>query len=193
MKKYNLGSFIINVIILIVVIWFCKTNRSGLSTIVTSSDTTIVINNYYDTTINKMTVSNITNPVQVYEITKDKKDSGLCDSVRVYEPLIKNDTIEIFNKLFVQGRLLNYDISYKWKLPMKTEIFTTITNDIIKPQKGIFGGINISSEKYGSSLPIGLQTGYLSKNGNIYYYSYNLNNIHSVSIGKIIKLRNGGN
>ena len=188
MKKININTFLLLACLFALIYSIFQIKSIGISQLISNSDTTIVINNSFDTNIYNMTVSNIHKPVEIYRINDDQEDPNLCDSIRVYKPGIENDSIAIFNKLFVQGKLLNYDISYKWKLPVKSEIIRTITNDIIKPQHGIFGGMNISYKNNISKIPLGLQIGYFSKMGNIFSYSYDLDKTHSLFIGKSIDI-----
>jgi hypothetical protein len=190
-------SHVVNLVVLAALAWliFTGNKEGGSGQTVISSDTTIVVNNYYDTTIREVVVRNITSPVQVYEVPEEKKDQRLCDSVRVYEPYTVNDSIDIYSKLFVQGRLLNYDLSYKWKLPTKTEVSTIITKEIINQQHGVFGGINFcltENPRFLTEIPIGLQAGYLSRKGNMFSYSYNLNRTHQISLSRIITFRRNG-
>jgi len=122
-----------------------------------SSDTSIIINNNYDTTIKNVIVKNYTQPVRVVvfdpsQYNLDEKiDSSIskiiyCDSVRTYKPEGGNDSVNIYNNVVVQGRLLFFDQNYKLRFPIQEKTIT-ITNEILKSQAGLYAGFDLILQK----------------------------------------------
>ena len=135
-----------------------------------NSDTTIVINNYYDTTIHVVETKTIYQTKSVYYKEYDTSivvTEGMCDSVRSYEVESGNDSIELTAQVDVLGALLHHKLSYKWLLPYKTEITKTIyawkSGPVIgldllvkpSPQLGIHGGWRT---KQGTEYSVGYLT-----------------------------------
>ena len=155
------------------IILFLLGNYVGKGTIVSpdpSSDTTIVINHYYDTTIHLTETTTINNTSSTYLENYDSTivvTEGMCDSVRSYEVESGNDSIELTAQVDVLGALLHHKLSYKWLLPYKTEITKTIyawkSGPVIgldllvkpSPQLGIHGGWRT---KQGTEYSVGYLT-----------------------------------
>jgi len=94
-----------------------------------SSDTTIVINHYFDTTIYQTNkVYQTVNKSYYYKNydTTIVLDDSACDSVRMYKIKDASDSIEIYGNAIVHGELIDHSLQYRWLLPYSTEITKTI-------------------------------------------------------------------
>ena len=147
MKKFGTIVLVLNII----VIGLIAFNQFGIiqsqDPEISSSDTTIVINHYYDTTIKEVIVKNYQNPVQVLSYTPEECDTckdpfNYCDSIRIYHPEGGNDSLKIYNKAVIQGRLLSFDQSYQIMFPTEQKT-VTITNEIIKSKAGFYIGADL--------------------------------------------------
>ena len=145
-----------------------------------SNDTTIVINHYYDTTVYK--VQNITYKQSESFYYKDYDTNliiGACDSVRKYDVTAESDTIRICGVIYTQGLLLSHELDYRWKLP-QTEIIKTITQN----QRGALVGASVYYP-----VDIGLNAGWIDRNGNIYLAGGTINKGFNFTYSKVLKVR----
>ena len=132
------------------------------------SDTTIVINHYYDTTIHITQNVYTTNENSVYYKEYDTSLvylEGQCDSVRRYKIQDGNDSIEIYGDIFVWGTLMDRQLSYKWLLPYKT--VETIT--ISKWKSGPIIGVDAMIKP---GFVVGIHGGWQTKKGMEYTVGY---------------------
>jgi hypothetical protein len=101
---------------------------------------------------------------------------------------IVNEEVEIYVTDTAKGEIINKEIAYKIKVPLKIIDSVIVTRERIAekslPQSGIFIGIEAG---IGNIYRIAPEIEYLTKKG--YAYSYNfdvVNNIHSVGVKKRI-------
>lgn len=158
-------------------------------------DTTIINNYYWDTTTHQTLIRNITYPTEIFKIPVYLEDSSACDSIREYQPEILNDSIEFHSNILVHGKLLDFDLNYKFKFPQK-EIITTITKEIHAKQKGLVLGTGIIIKNNRPlvtnnrpQIALGVQIGFLSEKGNLISYNYNNSLSHSIYYNKIIEFK----
>lgn len=155
------------------------------------SDTTIIINNYYDTNIYLTKI--VQNPIPVFVSPAEKKDSGLCDSVRMYKLVSSNDSVEVFSTVNVQGKLLNYLLSYRLTKPYYSEKIITVSKTTEKFRSGFLIGSEIIFYKndvrfcpFLFNPSFSGKVGYEFGNGWGVMYGYDINKSHSVEVFKHI-------
>ena len=184
MNKFLILFNALCVAFFVVAILFISNKVARLRTSQNSSnDTTIIINKYYDTTFYE--IHNITYKQSESHYYKDYDtllSVGNCDSVRKYTLNAENDTIKIEGTCNVHGILLNHDLSYKWKLPYKTEIET----EIVKYRRGLLIGFGVQTS---DTFAISLNTGFADRKGNIYSIGYNTQNQILLNYYRIIKFK----
>ena len=128
-----------------------------------STHTVVYIDSSTHTTeVKESTVTNPTWTVYVKDYdTIYIPSPDACDSIREYNPVSSNDSIEITNRVVVHGRLIEFGRpEYKWLKPYKTE--TTITVTKIVPQTGfkISAGV-----MHTEAINLGIGIGYQFKGG----------------------------
>ena len=135
---------------------------------VNGSDTTIVINHYYDTTIHVTQNVYTTNENSVYYKEYDTSLvylEGQCDSVRRYKIKDGTDSIEIYGDIFVWGTLMDRQLSYKWLVPYKTTETITINKWRAGPVLGLDAMII-------PGLSVGIHAGWQTSKGMEYTVGY---------------------
>lgn len=152
-------------------------------------DTTITINNYYDTNIYNTTTNNINRPSTSTPAPEPltKYDSSLCDSDRTYNLVSNNDSIDIFSKIKTRGALLSNLVSYKLKMPSRTEIIKEIKVPVPIISRGIYGNIKTTFVTFNKDVCILGEIGLITKSNWMYSIGYSTQNQYSIGIGKVLK------
>jgi len=167
--RNNILSTIIILILIIILCgggYFVKRALPWLIGPHSGSDTTIVINNYYDTTIYKVEVKNVTQKHSYYYKEYDTSlvvYQGMCDTVHTYDVTAGNDTIQIVGGITTLGILLDQEFSYRWLLPYKTEEIKTIHSW----RSGPIIGADLKVP-----FAVGIHAGWQNKNGLEYSAGY---------------------
>jgi hypothetical protein len=147
----------------------------------TSNDTTIVIQQFYDTTI--YNIQNVTHKQTASHYYKEYDTTivlqgGECDSVRTYQLTAGNDTIEISGNVNTLGLLISHDLSYKWKLPYKTVETVTIN----KYKSGMLIGGSLFYP-----VNFGVHAGYLTRKGDVFSLGINTDQVYYFNYSKVIR------
>ena len=151
MKHVNLNTLLIIAgIILLLIMRECE----GVNNSVDKSDSTTVINNYYDSTIKHITVQNIY-PVDSIPSPIPPNIDTMAIVKWYYTTYIYRDTIRdtsmvaMFNIKVKENRIDSLGFSYKWLKPYKTESTIKITKEEnkIKLFAGVHAGASLTGIK----------------------------------------------
>jgi len=187
-------TWIIIILILIIGIIYLIPYRFQKASVVNqSSDTTITINNYYDTTIYSTRNNTTIKPTQTLAapLPINSRDSSiaakLCDSIRTYDIPSSNDSMDILSHIRTQGILLNSSVNYKWKKAILTEKTIQIKNTVSSVSRGILINFKTTFVTLKNPLCVSGEIGFINKKNWIYTVGYNSDKQYIIGVGKMIK------
>lgn len=180
----NVISFGLGALLTILLLKQCSSPVPTLDEAVTKSDTVIVHDTVFpDPIINKIYVK-VNGPVK--EVSVIKYDSTICRLNRVYQDSLVDSNLVVYYKDSVNGVLLDKEMAYKLKVPLKIHSTTTITDSVLIPVKSYKNGLYLFGEVGGnkSSFNYSVGASFVSKKNYMLGYRYGVvGSTHNIHFG----------
>lgn len=168
----------------------CKSNPTNNLTKELLPDTTIVVDTLMPKPIIvQMPRQTIPEPIIIYidssqQIVPASQINPVeHETAQLYQDSIEDENLTLYYKSMVQGKLLDYNLNYKLKVPKQITQTITITKPIPMPAYSLWfnTGTGINPNGF-ASLTFGLQ--FISKKGWSLGYGYDvLQNQHELTLG----------